>query len=697
MSFNSITANLLASENLTVVECKAETASFDVKNRVLYLPSLNPDFEGITDMFTCHEVGHAKYTTQEFNEVFSKSKKTLRTYYNICEDARIEKLIKREYPGLRKVMAQGYELFNSKGLFVPEGVDVNSLNLIDRVNVYFKGSAKANINFTLEERELVEEVARAETWQEVVTIGDKLYALAKEQAEAQEELRKQENQTYEKSDDDAEESDTEESDAEESDAEESEDDNELEEEVSGEDSEDESEDNESELESLTQDNLDRALKEATNNSIDVVNYTLETKFDVEMIKPYKEILNGFSDMNKKVWNNYSSSTLGGVLAQKGAEWDKFHSSTIRTVNYMYKEFEMKKCAHRLRHAQTSRSGFLNMNKIFQYQLRDDIFRNITITADDKNHGMLFLLDWSGSMLGTIHNTICQVLALTMFCRRAKIPHKVLAFSSGMSALKDAERTAAIVALKSKPDNQLISLAGYEVKLLEFITDEMNEREYTLASKLLFSGIIRQFYELNGTPLISALVYMHSFVNQYKRERNIEKLTFVVLTDGESHDGSITKGGDSRTPCRGDERTMVNLTDPVTKEIHRVMYGNYVNVLLKMIKSSSGANVIGFFLGNARDIPSALNCVYRGLANHITLYNMVEAIKHNWKKDGYAMIKPMGYDALYMVRNSSLDIKDYEPNFEGDKTAVQIAREMTKVNNTSINNKVLMGRIIGNFA
>ena len=57
-------AKLLATENLTVEHIKCETASFDVKNRVLSLP-LWIASESVYDMLVGHEVGHALYTPAE--------------------------------------------------------------------------------------------------------------------------------------------------------------------------------------------------------------------------------------------------------------------------------------------------------------------------------------------------------------------------------------------------------------------------------------------------------------------------------------------------------------------------------------------------------------------------------------------------------------------------------------------------------
>ena len=48
--------------------------------------------------------------------------------------------------------------------------------------------------------------------------------------------------------------------------------------------------------------------------------------------------------------------------------------------------------------------------------------------DGKNHGVIMLVDWSGSMYDAIRETYEQSIVLTMFCRRVGIPHRVYAFT-----------------------------------------------------------------------------------------------------------------------------------------------------------------------------------------------------------------------------------------------------------------------------
>ena len=180
----SVLAKLMASENITVEHKKIPTAAFDIKNRVLYLPILKwKPGSDVYDLFCSHEVGHALWTPEEGWHSSTNDKGSgYKSFLNVVEDARIEKKIKRKFPGARKAMSDGYnELMNADFFGIREmGVDVNELNLIDRINLYTKAGGNYGIDFTEEEREWIDRVMGTETFDDVVKVTDALFAYCKE-------------------------------------------------------------------------------------------------------------------------------------------------------------------------------------------------------------------------------------------------------------------------------------------------------------------------------------------------------------------------------------------------------------------------------------------------------------------------------------------------------------------------------------
>ena len=179
-------AKLLATENITVVQKNVETASFDVKKRVLTMPVWNDDImtEDTEDHLTGHEVGHALYTpADEWMEMAEDATDGLRSFVNVVEDARIERMIQVRYPGLRRSFIRSYNNMLKNGFFGKSKDAVNDCSLIDRLNIHFKCGAAAEVEFSRDELEWVEEISSAETFAEVVDIANRLYEAAKEELE----------------------------------------------------------------------------------------------------------------------------------------------------------------------------------------------------------------------------------------------------------------------------------------------------------------------------------------------------------------------------------------------------------------------------------------------------------------------------------------------------------------------------------
>ena len=126
-------ARLLATENLVVEHRSVPTASFDVDRRVLTLPNWDKASNVVYDMLVGHEVGHALFTPNLDPRDFKASKANV----NVCEDVRIEKLMKRKYPGLRKSFAGGYAELNALDFFEIQDEDLTEFALIDRINLHY--------------------------------------------------------------------------------------------------------------------------------------------------------------------------------------------------------------------------------------------------------------------------------------------------------------------------------------------------------------------------------------------------------------------------------------------------------------------------------------------------------------------------------------------------------------------------------
>ena len=175
-------AKLLATENLLVEHKNVETAAFDVSTRVLTLPMWEAS-NTVYNMLVGHEVGHALFTPAEGLEELPCPK----AFVNVTEDARIEKLMKRKFPGLGKDFYQGYQQLNDRDFFSIEDRDLMTLSLIDRINLHYKIGAYAVMPFTDAEVPLRDAVGGVETFQDAIDAAIDIFRFMKEEIEKQRE------------------------------------------------------------------------------------------------------------------------------------------------------------------------------------------------------------------------------------------------------------------------------------------------------------------------------------------------------------------------------------------------------------------------------------------------------------------------------------------------------------------------------
>ena len=183
-----ILAKLLATENITVVHENAQTASFNVKDRVLTLP-LWDDLTGDNyDHFIGHEVGHALYTPEDgWHDAVCDRGRAYKSFLNVIEDARIERLIQNKFPGLRQNFIKSYKKLMADGFFGANIEEINGFDLIDRINTYFKCGVTSGIRIEKDEMQWIKEIEECSTWEQVVDIADRLFAQEKAKKEEEKE------------------------------------------------------------------------------------------------------------------------------------------------------------------------------------------------------------------------------------------------------------------------------------------------------------------------------------------------------------------------------------------------------------------------------------------------------------------------------------------------------------------------------
>lgn len=718
---SDLSARLLATENLSVQRAPTRTASFDVKSRVLTLPLWKDMTPEIEDMLVGHEVGHALYTTEEYFDPIKENPKMM-SYLNVLEDVRIEKLIKRKYPGLRKRMNEGYKQLNDRDFFgVKQVQNLDNLLLIDKINLYFKAGFSCGVEFTSEEKQFANRAERTETVKEVIELADEIWAYSKQQLE---EKKKQalQNATPEDLEDfqedkegEFDDSDIDFDDFEETDEEQDQDLKPSKQKSSGEEKKEEHESpstGDQELESKTEKAFSDKLEDLADESTEYLYHEFDTDFFKDPVIGYRTVLSE----TKPVWVSSNDTEEDRKhIAQTNADYEKFKTETTSAVNYLVKEFEMRKSAALYKRAAISKSGSLDMKRIWSYKLQDDLFKRVTVLPQGKNHGMLFLLDWSGSMDGVLEDTLKQVINLAMFCNRIQIPYRVLAFSSQYNDRRypsDAERIKNrdwIVSKNARNEGKsILNNASNNFNLIELFSNKMTTSEFHSMAKRV---IDRRFqwnegYNTGGTPLNEALVWMYLNIDKYIKQNAIEKLTLITLTDGEGGALYSSKGDFSEQRYKYDSNGKPQkvkqkhfIRDDFTQKTYELSRysGLQTETYLRMIKDRHNITVVGFYIcRNARrDLHQALN------ANLPAFNGSVDSQIESWRKDfrdkGFASIKNTGRDDLFLVPQTATKIVEGALDVKADANAKVIARDFSKFLNVKKTSRVLLNQFVGYVA
>ena len=125
---------------------------------------------------------------------------------------------------------------------------------------------------------------------------------------------------------------------------------------------------------------------------------------------------------------------------------EFRNRNKKTVEYLAKEFEMKKAAAAHSRTATANSGIIDTSILHTYKYNEHIFKKINVTLDGKNHGLVMVVDLSGSMGNNIKGTLEQMMVLVMFAQRVNIPFEVFLFSDSYPSeirknARDCERAS----------------------------------------------------------------------------------------------------------------------------------------------------------------------------------------------------------------------------------------------------------------
>ena len=771
----SYLANLLATENLTVVHKKVKTASFDVKNRVLTLPIWKHMSNDIIDLLVAHEIGHALYTKEdEWKSALDEG--LPHSFLNVIEDARIEKLVKRKYPGIVRSFVNGYRELIDNNFFGTKDKDVNQMLLIDRLNMHFKTSiVKSDVEFTTAEQLIVKKMENLETFNDVVVLARELSEYCKDEAETkgldQHDMAETENYGDEDSDNQDSDSDNTDNNDEDSDEsgkskyadDDSDDDKDSDSDNDGnttgqrgQQNVDEGESTEykpsAETDNYWEDNKDKLVDDKCKDNVYANIHQFKNIKD--FILDYKTVL---SDFKSSRFNSFREDSAYGSSYKSSyptliAEYKKFQRSNSKSVNYMVKEFEMKKAATAYTRSKQDKSGVVDPLKLHSYKYNDDIFKRLTITPDGKNHGMMMFIDWSGSMSDKLTPTIHQLMNLVMFCRKVNIPYEVYAFSnSGRNAryhFSDEVGTA------KKPQYQSgdLTIDTY-LKLINFASSRMTAKEHEEAMSNLYGVSIKfedymgrsryrgydddtndawknfaldipQGYGLSSTPLNCTIAAAMTMVPMFQNKYSIDKMNTIFLTDGCSDGNEYIILSKEEAEERQELNTGRWSTDDdgnycssfsydsnliLRNKSNKKNYNSNSNYrdgmtesLLRALKDHTGTTLTGFFISGTKRLDRYTLDKYFPQYNHYDNDTKIfdrPKVMAEFRKNKCLVVKEnTGYDEFYLLAGDDMKITDGQMATPSDNAKKgEIKRLFTQNLKSNRSSRIVMNKFITQVA
>ena len=805
----TLLAKLLATEDITVVHKNMPTAYFDTKNRELGLPILKNMSGDIYDLMTLHEVGHALWTDPEdWGRIVNADNDDdlPKSFINVTEDVRIERKIKDKYPGGRRAFRTGYEKLYKDDFFGTAKRDIQESNLADRINLHSKIGDITGLEFTEEEMEIYDLCNKAVTFDDAVEAARALYEYCKNSENSDDsEFDMDHNFGF---GDDSEDNDEEFSMAGESPVDmESEDETESESGQSGEESEESEESESTESGNSSADQFEDAPVSQEDQKMDQTPVESNDESAEENSETPKEMsrTGGFGmgdvtnpmqastviewedrkrDLNvqdgRDYWyGNIPESTLQNIIdykmiINKCAEYysdideggqkfqsavyqylNKFEKESQKTINYMLKEFEMKKSADSYVRASIAKTGQLDMTKIHSYKYNEDLFRKVTVMPDGKNHGLVILVDWSGSMNRVIHDAFKQLMQIVWFCKRAGIQFEVYAFADhGMGDWfpegTNVRKEFSYSNYEANPfwNYKVGDITVSDHVLLNMFSSRMSKMElkrsahYICGATLQMMGcgydhytgkhLLSEWYDakahefyyarphypnglhLGGTPLNGAIATLSTLVPEYRKKNNIQNLNVVIISDGASNgDGgkieeieeivfdrhTYQKHKTGRMVFGTDRpawNTVKHYVDPITKKQFKFTgrdSASETEAHISVLRARTGCNVVGFYLAQS----SKNGAIRRNDMYWLFPNQNLDEVRKELKKNRVAVADSFGYDEYYVIPTGNMALETEELKVSSEMTKGRMAKAFMNHMRGKTLNRVLLNKFVQQIA
>lgn len=676
----SLVAKLMAEDEISI-QISGSSAYYNAESKTVNIPAMKDITPSMFEWFVAHEVSHSINTPADWYHVKEEDEKVIpigrkfHTYLNITEDARIEKIILSKYRGLKNLANKAVAEFLKIDLFGLNNIPMEQRRLSDRLNLHFKTHGALDVPFADEEIRWVRAFENLESFDDVYDVAKALYEFEQENDTRLPQPELEEDEDEEEQDSDSDDQDLQ-----------SDYDSML-------SSDKDEEDGEESLEEEQQSQGEKSDQDPSGEQQGSADFGEPQEKD--SFSSYEENMEQFLSSSNVVakietveYVPYNASYVEHAVQPELDEiyrvaYGKFNNKFNSIIQNMVESFMRKKQSANYYRSSVSRTGVLNMEKIHEYKYNEDLFLSVVNNRDGDKYGVVFNLDYSGSMAQHILSTVEQTLILAMFCKRVGIPFHVNLFHQEKpesvfgryeDRVQKLEKNKAyfigdatnvkVIDEKTKKSDMVkamghLLLAAAWTNNVCFESDEyLNGVDREIFSKIWDSP----FTSLTGTPYNSSVIGLVQDVIPAVRKR-CDKLVYINLTDGSPTDNLYYAykkyDGQKETGTQRELTTMI--VKGKNASISVSMRGSYrAGVTDSIIKEYCDKFVEIFVCSNAQVKK------YQHVVNH--------RLGYNWNS---------GYEAVENKKSNGVIITAKDQDSDGPDTYIIFSSKIKEAKETEV--------------
>lgn len=721
-------ARLLATENLSISHSTdATTAAFNADTRHLVLPVWSKASDDVYDMLVGHEIGHALHSPGKdvcdpiCLDAAPMNPTLFFRYLNVVEDIRIENMIKESFPGIRRSFFNGYKELAAADFFGLSQNPVDTLSFADRVNVYAKLGqfGFVDVPFTPGEQEIVDRAMKVRTFDDVAAIAKEIFDYRPEEQGQEEEVQQVmvagengEGQTGEQGQGDIQPNN-----------------NPTGARDKGADSSQFTPSNKKEV--TTDEAFNKAAASmASTSRRDAIDYYDLPRINLDsIIFDWKRISNDLDFLRSDA--NFAGATIYDRIADRNSNY----------ILNLVKQFEQKMAADTLARTSYKRTGEIDMRRISNYKFADDLFQKNIIVQKGKNHGMVLIMDWSGSMSDCLMPTAEQVMTLALFCRRMRIPFDVYAFTHAMPgdykdenddwsydacARRDASVSPDYFVKNDSYGSPRCQFGNFmrvsKIGLFHFLSSGMNNKEFRAAAEIFLqlahdngsnsdltgdlgrTSLSSRYgahtdeekkryrayskYCLSGTPLSEATFVAIDIVNKFRAAHRLDVVNTIFLTDGDPSSSMCDRYSAAgnvilNLPNRRQFQIVANNHEFNNKSFQQLENEG----ITRLFRAMTGSTAIKMYLktGTLRHMP------YGNFFSGEKCLDDITAATKSWREEKFFTYKDNGHDLCFVIHAGEDIVEDRFAGITEGATVAQIAKAFIKNSAKRATSRVLLSR------